>query len=102
MKLTNENMRHATELAKKATRKMKVRVASFGNYEVFSPESFKLYTVKLWKQGNVKHGECSCKAGEFNQVCKHIGAALGIHIVMASERQSNVVSFNQYKERMAA
>lgn len=52
----------------------------YGRFPVFHPIGSKgeIYTVKFWQEngcGPLK-ASCTCRAGEYGQLCKHILAAL--------------------------
>lgn len=66
-----------------------LRVLSFGCYQVRNSKGNDFYTVlcKRDRLGN-KTVACNCKGGERGLPCYHAASALGIHVVMAEQRQT--------------
>ena len=93
MKLNTQTIERACHLARQASPKMRLSVVEFGKYLVTSPRSGETYEVAFKKIGQDKHGWCTCKAGEYGMSCAHIGAVIGLHVVLAAEQKqkSNVV-----------
>jgi hypothetical protein len=69
-------------IAKARQTKPLVKVLEFRTYLVTNKTSGATYTVKFSKVNNRKYAECDCKA---TKTCYHIGAAIGIHIVLAAQ-----------------
>jgi hypothetical protein len=61
-----------------------VRINCFGSYSVTNKQTGATYTVECLKQGGRRFAHCSCKAGARAQVCFHLAAAVGVHIVLAA------------------
>jgi hypothetical protein len=59
-----------------------VKVIEFRRYSVTNKITGANYTVKFSKINNQKFAECDCAA---TKVCYHIGASIGIHIVLAAQ-----------------
>jgi glutamate formiminotransferase len=72
-------------IAKARQTKPLVKVIEFRLYQVTNKITGATYTVKFSKVNNTKYAECNCKA---TKVCYHIGAAVGIHIVLAAQTVS--------------
>ncbi len=87
IEITKANIEKAIERAR-ATKPL-VKVIQFRLYSVTNKQTGANYTVKFSKIGNRKFAECDCKAGQQGKfVCKHIGASIGIHIVLAAQTVS--------------
>ncbi len=87
IEITKANIEKAIERAR-ATKPL-VKVIQFRLYSVTNKQTGANYTVKFSKIGNKKFAECNCKAGQQGKfVCKHIGASIGIHIVLAAQTVS--------------
>lgn len=81
----NEKMARAAERAKADS--MLVKAERFGAYRVVNRTRQTEYQVNLWKTNNgLKLGKCSCRAGQKDQLCKHIPAAVSLHIYLARQR----------------
>lgn len=83
-----ENEKQIEKGLKKARQiKPLVRVLEFGKYAVKGSEGDS-YTVRCSRtpQGE-KAVECNCKGGLKGLVCYHSISALGIHIVLAEQKQ---------------
>jgi hypothetical protein len=67
-----------------------VKMVAFGEYIVTNRSRNTQYVVKLWKdaQTGAKKGRCTCAAGQKGMTCKHIPAAIPLHILMASNRKA--------------
>jgi hypothetical protein len=68
-------------IAKARQTKPLIKVIQFRRYSVTNKITGATYTVKFSKIGGKKLAECDCAA---TKVCYHIGAAIGIHIVLAA------------------
>lgn len=77
------------EKAMQKARKVKplVKTIAFGVYAVKGSKNF--YTVKMQRNPlGQKQIDCECEGGKRDLVCYHAVAALGWHIVLASQKQS--------------
>jgi hypothetical protein len=83
LEITKENIEKAIEKAR-ATKPL-VKVIQFRLYSVTNKETGANYTVKFSKIGNKKFAECDCRA---SRVCYHIGASVGLHIILAEQMQT--------------
>jgi hypothetical protein len=83
---TTNAMQRAINRAKNED--LHVKMVTFGEYIVTNRSRNTAYTVKLWRdaQTGAKKGRCSCKAGQEGMTCKHIPAAVPLHIHLASLR----------------
>jgi SWIM zinc finger len=87
LEITKENIQKATAKARET--KPLVKILEFRKYQVTNRETGAKYTVKFSKIGNRKFAECDCKCGQQRRyICKHIGASIGIHIVLAAQTVS--------------
>lgn len=85
--LDNENQ---IEKAMQKARKVKplVKMIAFGVYKVRGSKG-NSYTVKCSRNPlGQKEVCCTCKGAEKGLVCYHSVSALGLHIVLASQKQS--------------
>ncbi|CAN5176671.1 hypothetical protein BH20ACI1_BH20ACI1_20150 [soil metagenome] len=85
--LDNENQ---IEKAMQKARKVKplVKLIAFGVYAVKGSKG-NSYTVKCSRNPlGQKQVDCECEGGRKGLVCYHTAAALGLHIVLAEQRQS--------------
>lgn len=69
-------------IAKARQTKPLVKVLEFRTYLVTNKATGATYTVKFSKVNNRKYADCDCAA---TKTCYHIGAAIGIHIVLAAQ-----------------
>ncbi len=85
VKLTTiEAMQKAIDKARSL--KPQVRVVEFGSYTVTNKATGATYTVRCEKRGGERFADCTCKAGGRGMRCYHVAAAVGAHIMLASER----------------
>ncbi len=80
LKINEHNTQKAIEKARQA--KPLVKVVEFRKYQVTNKITGAKYEVKFSRINNQKFAECDCKA---TKVCYHIGASIGIHIVLAAQ-----------------
>jgi hypothetical protein len=80
IEITKESIEKATAKARQT--KPLVKVIEFRTYQVTNKITGATYTVKFSKVNNRKFAECDCKS---TRTCYHIGAAVGIHIVLAAQ-----------------
>lgn len=86
--LKDENqIKRAIEKAR--TIKPFTRILSFGCYQVRNSKGTDFYTVlcKRDRLGN-KTVACNCKASERGLPCYHAAVAIGVHVVLAEQRQT--------------
>ncbi len=69
-------------VAKARTAKPLVKVIEFRTYQVTNKETGATYVVKFSKVNGKKYADCNCKS---TRTCYHIGASIGIHIVLAAQ-----------------
>ncbi len=87
IEITKANIQKAIERARQT--KPLVKVIQFRLYSITNKETGANYTVKFSKIGTRKFADCDCKAGQQGKfICKHIGASIGIHIVLAAQTAS--------------
>ncbi len=66
-----------------------VKVIEFRRYSVTNKTTGANYTVKFTKINNRKFAQCDCKSGQQGKfICYHVGAAIGVHIVLAEQMQT--------------
>jgi hypothetical protein len=80
---SGEKMDKAIQRAKDAN--LLVQVADFREYKVTNRETGAVYEVNFYVSAGRKFGDCQCRAGQCGQLCKHVAAALGWHVVRAAE-----------------
>ncbi len=80
LEITKQNLEKAIERAKQ--NKMLVKCVEFRRYEVLNRTNGNRYTVQFFKVGGKKFAACTCPA---TVICKHIGASIGHHVVLASQ-----------------
>jgi hypothetical protein len=80
IEINETNIQNA--IAKARQTKPLVKVIEFRLYQVTNRETGASYTVKFSKIGGKKFADCDCKS---TRTCYHIGAAIGIHIVLAAQ-----------------
>jgi hypothetical protein len=84
IEINEQNTAKAIEKARQT--KPLVRVIEFRTYQVTNKETGATYVVKFSKVNGKKFADCNCKCGlQSKYVCKHIGASIGIHIVLAAQ-----------------
>jgi hypothetical protein len=66
-----------------------VRVRGFRWYEVKSSNGDAVYTIRFYKRGRQRFGECDCKAAERGLICYHLAGAVAVHIGVASMRAAH-------------
>jgi uncharacterized Zn finger protein len=63
-----------------------VKVIEFRHYQVTNRETGAKYEVTFTKVGGKKFADCTCKCGlQGKYVCKHIGASIDIHLLLAAQ-----------------
>ena len=86
LKLTTQTMATAIENARKVRSHVRVISAEDRTYAVTGSKG-DVYTVKFVVKGRDKFAQCSCPAGEFNKMCRHIPAAASVNIAVQSMRR---------------
>jgi hypothetical protein len=77
----------AIERAKKA--KLFVQASGlFRLYYVTNRETGAQYSVNFFVRSGRRFGECTCKAGMNNVECKHLAAAVALHLVRAEAKRA--------------
>ncbi len=61
----------------------------FRMYRVTNRENGHQYLVNFFVRDGHRYGACNCKAGEHHKACKHLAAAVALHLVIAAERAAN-------------
>jgi glutamate formiminotransferase len=80
IEITSANIEKAINKARQT--KPFVKVIEFRRYQVTNKATGATYEVKFTKINNTKYAECNCKA---TVICYHIGASVGVHIVLAEQ-----------------
>jgi hypothetical protein len=80
LEINETNIQKSVEKARQT--KPLVKVIQFRLYQVTNKITGANYTVKFSKINNQKFADCTCAA---TKVCYHIGASIGIHIVLAAQ-----------------
>jgi hypothetical protein len=88
----DEEMRKAIEKAKANAKCLLVKRTDIPRqYLVFNKKSNKSYVIFFFVKNNgKKFASCTCKAGEFGVVCKHIAAAAGLNTCLAEQGLLNL------------
>ncbi|MBD0325228.1 MAG: hypothetical protein ICV68_02285 [Pyrinomonadaceae bacterium] len=81
-----EQLSRATERAK-VSRLFVRPTGLFRQYRVTNRDNGCEYTVDFFLRNGQRFGHCTCKAGMNNQLCKHLSAAAGLHVMLAAARQ---------------
>lgn len=55
-------------------------------YRVTNRDNGNQYTVDFFVRNGKRFGNCTCKAGERNLVCKHLSVAAGYHVMRMSAK----------------
>lgn len=72
------------------------------DFEVLSSDGLSIYVVTVQKSGDNVLATCTCKAGEFGQLCKHqIGILSGQDDGLASSDQSVRMRLNELISQIA-
>lgn len=82
IRLESNKMQNAIARAK--TIRPRVRRTGERSYSVTSSTGQTAYTVRFVVANGLRLGECTCKAGQSNQVCFHIAAAAALNIAIHS------------------
>ena len=76
----------AIEHARREARSLVVRMGSASRqYVVANRAKGTSYVVEFSVRGRRRFGHCSCMAGQHNIECKHLAAALGLHLYVAQQ-----------------
>ena len=76
----------AIERARREAKSLAVSVGGESRqYHVTNRERGTRYEVHFYLRGGRRYGHCNCKAGTNNIACKHLVAALGLHLYVASQ-----------------
>jgi uncharacterized Zn finger protein len=86
LEITKQNLEKAIERAKQ--NKMLVKCVEFRRYEVLNRANGNRYEVHFTKIAGRKFADCTCPA---TVICKHIGASIGHHVVLASQMSRQTV-----------
>ena len=81
-----DQLAKATERAK--TGNLFVQPTSFlRQYKVTNRDNGNQYYVDFFVRNGKRYGQCTCKAGINNKVCKHLSAACGAHVMRMTARR---------------
>ena len=83
---SQEQMARAIERAKAG--RLFVRFGRFRQFRVVNRETGAEYNVNFYVRGGRRFGHCDCKGGE-RFACKHLAAALAVHIGIAASRRGH-------------
>lgn len=61
-------------------------------YRVTNRDTGAQYTVDFFLRNGKRFGHCTCKAGMSNQACKHLSAAVALHVCLAAIRHQSRMS----------
>lgn len=61
-------------------------------YKVTNCENGNQYYVDFFVRNGKRYGQCTCKAGMNNKLCKHLSASAAYHVMrMAARREANTI-----------
>jgi hypothetical protein len=83
-----KQMRSSIERACRS--RLLVRLTSIrGMYRVLNRQNNHEYTVNFFRRkiDGKRFGGCTCRAGQENQICKHLAAAAGVHVGLSAMRR---------------
>lgn len=81
-----EQLGKATERAK-ASHLFVQPTSIFRQYRVTNRHNGNTYIVDFFVRNGKRYGNCTCKAGERNLVCKHLSAAAGYHVMRETAKR---------------
>jgi uncharacterized Zn finger protein len=82
---STEQLASAIERAHRDAKNLSVQVTSTSRqYRVTNRAKGTTYTVDFFLRNGKRLGHCSCKAGTNHIACKHVAAALGLHLYIAA------------------
>lgn len=82
---SQDQLASAIERAKAAD--LFVSFVRFRQFRVTNRENGNTYNVNFFVREGRRFGHCDCKGGE-RFVCKHLAAALAVHVGIAAQRRS--------------
>jgi uncharacterized Zn finger protein len=85
---SQEQLEKAIERARKGKLFVQPTAAS-RQYRVTNRLTGAQYTVDFFLRNRKRFGHCTCKGGESHRACKHLAAALGLHLYVASTKQTS-------------
>lgn len=83
-----EQLKRAIELAVMEKRNLLVQpTAEARKYRVVNRRKGQIYEVTfiVRENGKRRFGHCTCRAGELGRECKHLAAAVGLHVCRAEQ-----------------
>ena len=83
---STEQMQRAIERAREAD--LFVSFIRFRQFRVTNRANGHTYNVNFFVCGGRRFGHCDCKGGE-RFVCKHLAAALAVHLGIAAQRRGH-------------
>lgn len=93
VELVNANqLSKATERAKAGN--LFVQPTTFlRQYKVTNRDNGNQYYVDFFVRNGKRYGQCTCKAGMNNKLCKHLSVSAGYHVMrMAAQREANRIA----------
>jgi len=88
IKLEPATMTKAIERARRVRPRVRVISADERAYSVTGSKG-DAYTVRFAVANGLKLAECSCKAGERDQMCFHVAAAAQVNVMVQSQRRAS-------------
>ena len=62
-------------------------------YKVTNRDNGNQYYVDFFVRNGKRYGQCTCKAGMNNKLCKHLSVSAGYHVMrMATQREANKIA----------
>jgi uncharacterized Zn finger protein len=87
-----EQLSKATERAKAGN--LFVQPTTFlRQYKVTNRDNGNQYYVDFFVRNGKRYGQCTCKAGMNNKLCKHLSVSTGCHVMrMAARHEANRIA----------
>lgn len=83
---SREQLASAIERARRERHALVVRTTSASRrYLVTNRKRGIAYVVEFFVRQGRRFGHCTCTAGQHNVECKHLAAALGLHLYIAQQ-----------------
>ena len=71
------------------------RTSIYRQYRVTNRATGAQYVVNFFVTEGKRYGHCDCQAGARHIACKHLAAATGLHVTVASERAQGQIDCRQ-------
>lgn len=86
--INQEQLKRAIELATADRKNLLVQITDTARkYRVTNRRKGHVYEVTFTvREDRKKFGHCTCRAGELGRECKHLAAAVGLHVCRAEQQ----------------